>query len=85
MDTLIYFYLLGVVITFVINCTMFIENKNGLRNYEMDLSDRTITVMFSLIGAFLSWFFLIMLLLSRRNSRIANRLKQYFDNYKMHD
>jgi NADH:ubiquinone oxidoreductase subunit 6 (subunit J) len=85
MNTLIIIYLVGVLVAFTINCVMFVENKSRIETYEMDLSDKTLTTVMSLIGAFLSWFFLIMLVLSRKNSYLANRMKQFFENYSMHD
>jgi hypothetical protein len=81
MDALIGIYIGGFVLAFIINAGMFTLNSSNVTVSDIDLTDKVITTIMSLVGAIFSWLFIIVFVLSFKNSYIAKHLNNFFDNF----
>jgi hypothetical protein len=81
MDTLLTIYVIGFVAAFILNAATFLSNVKVTNTHDLDLSDKTITAIMSVVGAFFSWLFIIVYILSLKNSYLALKVKAIF-NYQ---
>lgn len=79
-------YFTGMLVAFIINAATFSSNV-GKEDYafELSLSEKTIVTIMSFSSAAFSWLFVIVFVLSFKNRYLANKLKNFFDNYSIHD
>ena len=79
-------YFIGMLVAFIINAATFSSNVGKEdKAFELNLSEKTVVTIMSASVAVFSWLFVIVFVLSYKNSYLANKLKTFFDNYSIHD